>query len=82
MSQKTNQMTLFPEPAKETEDDQCSSHGEGQMKRTFSMYPQERVSGFPLIEYTALEKPLSCAVVMSFACSIMIDGRIWGRKPS
>jgi hypothetical protein len=37
------------------------------------MYPQEGVSGFPLIEDAALEKPLSCAVVMSFACSVMID---------
>jgi len=46
------------------------------------MYPQELVSGFPLIEYTALKKPLSGTVVMSFAGYVMIDGWIWWRKPS
>ena len=45
------------------------------------MYPQEGISEFPLTEYTALEKPLSGAVVTSFACSVMIEGRIWGREP-
>ena len=46
------------------------------------MYPQERVGGFPLIEYTALKKPLSRTVVTGFGCDIMIDRWIWGRKPS
>jgi hypothetical protein len=46
------------------------------------MYPQEGISGFPLIEYTALKKPLSGTVMMSFACDVMVDRWIWGRKPS
>jgi hypothetical protein len=45
------------------------------------VYPQEGASRLPLIEYISLEKPLGCAVVMSFACNVMIDGWIWGRKP-
>jgi hypothetical protein len=43
-------MILFPEPAIETGDDQGSWHREGQEQRTLSVYPQEGVSGFPLIE--------------------------------
>ena len=35
-------------------------------ERTFSMYPQEGASGFPLVKDTSLEKPLSRAVVMGF----------------
>ena len=81
-SNRANQMTLFPEPAVETRDDQGSSKREGQEQRTLSVYPHEGVGGFPLIEYTALKKPLSCTVVPSFGCDVMIDGRIWGRKPS
>jgi hypothetical protein len=46
------------------------------------MYPQEGISGFPLLEYTALKKPLGCTIVMSFGCDVMIDGWIWGQKPS
>jgi hypothetical protein len=46
------------------------------------MYPQEGISGFPLLENTALKKPLGRTVVMSFGCDVMIDGWIWGRKPS
>jgi hypothetical protein len=37
------------------------------------VYPQEGVGGFPLIEYTALKKPLSCTIVMSFAGNVMVD---------
>jgi hypothetical protein len=73
---RANQTTLFPEPANETGDNQESSHNEGQEPRTFSVYPQEGVSGFPLVEYITLEKPLSCVAVMSFACDVMIDGWI------
>ena len=79
---RANQMTLFPEPAIETGDDQRLSHCKGQNEHTFSVYPQEGFSGFPLIEYTTLEKPLSCSVMMSLAGDVMIDGWIWGRKPS
>ena len=50
--------------------------GEGRDERTFSVYPQERSSGFPFVEYTALKKPLSCTTVMSFACVVMIGGWI------
>ena len=53
-----NQRTLFPEPAIEIGDDQGSSHGEDQESRTFSVYPQEGVCGFPLTEYIAFKKPL------------------------
>jgi hypothetical protein len=49
-------------------------HGEGEKLRTFSVYPQEGVGGLPLIEYTALKKPLSSAVVMSFGRNVMIGG--------
>jgi hypothetical protein len=52
------------------------------IKRTFSVYPQEGLGGFPFIENTALKKPLSGTAVMSFGCNIMINGWIWGRKPS
>ena len=53
-----------------------------QKEHTFSVYPQQRVGGLPLIEYTALEEPFSGAVMMSFAGDVVIDGWIWGRKPS
>ena len=66
-------MTVFPDPAIERGNDRESSHDEGQEERTFSVYPQEGISGFPLIEYTALKKPLSCTVVMSFGCNVMVD---------
>ena len=52
------------------------------IKRTFSVYPQEGLGGFPFIEYTALKKPLSGTAVMSFGCNVMINGWIWWRKPS
>ncbi len=48
-------------------------------KRTFSVDPQERASGFPLIEYTSSKEPLGCAIMMSFACDVMIGGWIRGR---
>jgi len=50
-------------------------------ERTFSMYPQERTSGFPFLEHSAVEKPLRRAVVMGFGCNVMIDGWIRRRKP-
>jgi hypothetical protein len=72
-----NQTTLFPEPAiekgKEKGDNQGSLHGEGEGSHTFSVYPQEGVSGFSLAEYIALKKPSSCVVMMCFACNVMID---------
>jgi hypothetical protein len=40
------------------------------------MYPQEWTSGFPLIKYVALNKPLGCTIVMSFGGKVMIDGWI------
>jgi hypothetical protein len=46
------------------------------------MYPQERASRFPLIEYTSPKKPLRCTVVMSLVYDVMIGGGIGGRKPS
>ena len=46
------------------------------------MYPQEGTSGFPMIEVAALKEPFGCTIVTSFACNIMIDGGIGGRKPS
>jgi hypothetical protein len=76
-----NQSILFPDPATELKDNHELTLGEGRKKRTFSVYPQEGSSGFPLVEYTSLEKPLSCTVVMSFACVVMIHGWIWGGKP-
>jgi hypothetical protein len=47
---------------------------EDQEPHTFSMYPQEGASGFPLVEYITLKKPLSCTVVTSLACKVMICG--------
>jgi hypothetical protein len=44
------------------------------IKRTFSVYPQEGLGGFPFIEYTALKKPLGGTTVMSFGCNVMING--------
>ena len=44
-----------------------------QKEHTFSVYPQQRVGGLPLIEYTALEEPFSGAVMMSFAGDVVID---------
>ena len=72
-----NQRTLFPEPAIETREDQGLTYGKGQRQRTFSVYPQEGVSGLPLTEYTALVKPLRCPIVMGFACNVMVCGWIW-----
>jgi hypothetical protein len=40
------------------------------------MYPQKRSSGLPFAENTALKEPLSCTVVMSFGCNVMIYGWI------
>ena len=79
---KTDQNTLFPEPAAEPKDDQLPSHSESQEQRTFSVYPQEGASRFPVIEYTSLKKPFGGSTVMSFACNVMVDGRIGGREPS
>ena len=63
----------------ETLDGQGLTQGEDQMQRTFSVYPQEGASRFPLTEYAAPEKPFSCTVVMSFGCNVMICRWIWGR---
>jgi hypothetical protein len=52
------------------------------IERTLSVYPQEGLGGFPFIEYAALKKPLNGTAVMSFGCNVMINGWIWGRKPS
>ena len=52
------------------------------IKRTLSVYPQEGLGGFPFIEYIALKKPLSGTAVTSFERNVMINGWIWGRKPS
>ena len=72
---------LLPDPAMESRDDQELTLDEGRELHTFSVYPQEGSGGFPLTEYTALEKPLGCTVVMGFVCVVMIGGWILGRKP-
>jgi hypothetical protein len=77
----TNQNTLFPDPAIEPRDGQLPSHSEGQEQRTFSVHPQEGASRFPVIEYTALKKPLGGPAVMSFGCNVVIDRWIGGREP-
>ena len=77
-----NQSILFPDPATEFKIDQELTLGKGTEQPTLSVYPQEGVGRFPLIEYTALKKPLSCIVMTSFACDVMIDGWIRRREPS
>jgi hypothetical protein len=73
---------VFPEPATKLKGYQEFPLGEDRKQRTFSMYPQERAGGFPLIEDISLKKPLSRTSVVNFACSVMVNGWIWGRKPS
>jgi hypothetical protein len=40
------------------------------------MHPQEGTNGLPIVEYMALKKPLSCAVMMGFGRNIVICGWI------
>jgi hypothetical protein len=50
-------------------------------ERTFAMEPQERRRSLPLFEYTALEEPGCCSLVVSLACKIMVRRGIWRREP-
>ena len=74
----TNQSTLFPDPATELRKDQESKPDMVREQRTFSVYPQQGPSEFPIIQYSSLKKPLGRAVVMSVACNVMIGGWIRG----
>jgi len=58
------------------------SDGKSWEGRTFSVYPQEGTRGLPVLEYTALKEPLSCAIVMCSDRNIMIGRWVWRRKPS
>jgi hypothetical protein len=51
-------------------------------RRTFSMNPQKRTSGFPFGEDTALEKPLRRSLVMSITRDVVVSRRIRRREPS
>ena len=50
-------------------------------ERTTTKDPQQSAILLPISEYAALYKPCCSAIMLSFACSIMIDRGIWGRKP-
>jgi hypothetical protein len=78
VEERANQSILFPDPATNLKDNQELA-SKGKEKRTFSVYPQEGHGGFPLTKYTSSKKPLSCTIMMSFACVVMIGGWILGR---
>jgi hypothetical protein len=51
-------------------------------KRTFSVKPQKRTSGFPSGEDAALEKPLRHSLVVSTTRNVVVSRRIRRREPS
>jgi hypothetical protein len=50
-------------------------------ERTFAMDPQERRRLLPLFEYTALEEPGCCSLVVSLACYIVVCRGVRRREP-
>ena len=75
----TNHRTLLPDPATRRESE---GHRviEGK-ERTFAMDPQERRRSLPLFEYTALEEPRCCSLVVSLACYIVVGRGVRRREP-
>ena len=76
----TNQRMLFPDPAM-----QIGGHEDLSSKRhvelTLSMDPQERSDRDPVLEYSTVEEPHSCSLILSLAPDVVICGRVRGRKP-
>ena len=69
---RTNLSMLLPEPAEKSGDVHERSGGKDQKERTFSMYPQQRSSGFPFSKYITLTEPLRGAVMMKFGCEVIV----------
>lgn len=83
IGKETNQIILLPEPAMQLEmDGKNRWYAEREEGPTFSVYPQERAGGFPLIENCATKEPLSGSLVLSVACNVVISGWICRREPS
>ena len=67
----TNQMIVFPEPAKNVDGDE-ESFGEELEEHTFAIDPQERACRVPFVKHTALKEPLCSLPVVKIAGDVMI----------
>ena len=67
----TNQRMVFPEPAKNVDNDE-GSIGEDLEEHTFAIDPQERASRLPFTKHTALKEPLGSFPVVKIAGDVMI----------
>ena len=67
----TNQRIVFPEPAKNVDDDE-EPISEDLEEHTFSIDPQERTTRLPLAKHTALEEPLGRFPVVNIARNVVI----------
>ena len=76
----TNQSIVFPEPAKNVDDDEGSISEEYE-EHTFAIDPQERAGRLPFPKHTALEEPLSSSPVVTIARNVVISGWIRGKYP-
>ena len=76
----TNQRMVFPEPAKNADDDE-EPISEDLEKHTFSIDPQERSSRLPLAKHTALEEPFGGFPVVKITCDVVVCRWIGGSYP-
>ena len=67
----TNQRMVFPEPAKNVDDDEGSISEEYE-EHTFAIDPQERGPRLPIAKHTALEEPLGSFPVVEIAGDVVI----------
>jgi hypothetical protein len=79
--EKTNQMTLFPDPATKIGVCQKARAQNWWKERTFSVDPQEGASRLPFDEYSALKEPDGRSLVLSLSGNDVVCGRIGRREP-
>jgi len=74
-------MILFPAPAAIGEGISGHTDRTGGEMRTITTNPQEGTILLPFPECAPLDKPRRSATMLDFACSVMIDGRVWRGEP-
>ena len=74
----TNQRMVFPDPAKNVDDDEDPGPISKKMDRTFTINPQERASRHPFAKHIPFEEPLSSSPVVKVASDVVI--RRWIRR--
>ena len=67
----TNHRMVFPEPAKNADDDEKQIF-EDLEEHTFAIDPQERAGRLPFAKHTALEEPFGGFPVVKIACDVVI----------